>query len=716
MSEARLHKAARASAVWSHLSRVFLPDRGVAEGPDGRRRAEVSLFCSLAWIPFVLVRAIAFLVNGLVHQAMMGFSAVVIGICLPFVLRATRSLAVFGNTVTFVWFATMTSLVLHRGGVASPSLVALGVVPLGATFMAGTRSGATWAAIVVLEVFALLVLDRLGVKLTDGLPPGARPATQALGAVFFALALTSFAIAYERKTAATVEALRRAEQNSLAVLDAIPDVGFRLNRDGVTLAVHGRPEQLDRAPAWSVGASIDDVAPELSLPLRAAIERAIEQGGIVRAQLEATVGDQRRQYEARLARSGPDEVFLLLRDLTETRQLARRLSRAEEEANLLRADRMASVGQLAAAVAHEANNPLAYVIANLSFVQQRIAELGGSDVAAARPALEEALAESRQGADRVRQIVRDLKTFARADEEEQGPQNVAQVMDSTLKMAATEIRHRAKLVKRYSDAPLVVANEGRLAQVFLNLVVNAAQAIEPGRADANEIRVVIGHDDSGEACVEVRDTGAGISPEHLLRVTEPFFTTKPIGVGTGLGLTVCKNIVEGYGGRLELESELGKGTTARIRLPPAPPGAVARARSENAALPPSDVRYRILAIDDDPLVIKALRRVLREHDLTTTQGGREALDLIFREQPFHVILCDLMMPELTGIDVYQRVKAMDLGLESRIVFLTGGAFTEQARGFLSTVPNLRIDKPFSPEGLEKVIRRAATEMGTAAPS
>jgi CheY-like chemotaxis protein len=282
-------------------------------------------------------------------------------------------------------------------------------------------------------------------------------------------------------------------------------------------------------------------------------------------------------------------------------------------------------------------------------------------------------------------------------------------MDSTLKMAATEIRHRARLEKRYGDVPLVVANEGRLAQVFLNLVVNAAQAIEPGRAESNEICIVLGKDECGGATIEVTDSGTGISPENLARVTEPFFTTKPIGIGTGLGLTVCKNIVEGYGGTLELSSHVGAGTTARIVLPAAPPGAVLENRSEVVALPPASVRYRVLAIDDDPLVIKALKRVLRAYDLTTTQGGREALELLSSRQPFHVILCDLMMPDLTGIDVYHRVKESDPGLEERIVFLTGGAFTEQARGFLATVPNLRLDKPFSPEGLEKVIRRAAGE-------
>ena len=226
---------------------------------------------------------------------------------------------------------------------------------------------------------------------------------------------------------------------------------------------------------------------------------------------------------------------------------------------------MASVGQLAAAVAHEANNPLAYVIANLSFVQQRIAELDGPDIAAARPALEEALAESRQGADRVRQIVRDLKTFARAEEEEQGPQNIAHIMDSTLKMAATEIRHRAKLEKRYAEAPLVVANEGRLAQVFLNLVVNAAQAIAEGHADENEIRVRTSVDGRGQVVVDIADTGPGIPPEKLNEIFDPFFTTKKQGMG--IGLSIARTIVQAHKGRIWAENQSGGGAVFRLTLP-----------------------------------------------------------------------------------------------------------------------------------------------------
>src|SRR5262249_5424737 len=154
-----------------------------------------------------------------------------------------------------------------------------------------------------------------------------------------------------------------------------------------------------------------------------------------------------------------------------------------------------------------------------------------------------AIAEAREGAERVRLIVRDLKTFSRVDEEVATLADVRRVLESAINMSFNEIRHRAQLVREYHDAPPVVANEGRLGQVFLNLLVNAAQAIPDNVvAQQHTIKVVL-REEQGEVVVEVSDTGVGIRPEHLPRLFDPFFTTKPVGVGTGLGLAVCHGIV-----------------------------------------------------------------------------------------------------------------------------------------------------------------------------
>ncbi|MCL2448637.1 MAG: ATP-binding protein [Polyangiaceae bacterium] len=260
----------------------------------------------------------------------------------------------------------------------------------------------------------------------------------------------------------------------------------------------------------------------------------------------------------------------------------------ELQARLAQTDRLTSLGTLAAGVAHEINNPLAYVILNLGYVSHALPKLlremrgsGGDDgESPAEPcsAVDEvltAIEHARNGAERIREIVRGLKTFSRPENDSRTPIDVAQVFESTLAMVANEIRHRACLVKDFAPGCEVMANEARLGQVFLNLLVNAVQALPDDRVSTNEIRVVMtavagDGGDGDRVVVEVRDNGVGIPPQVRGRIFEPFFTTKPVGIGTGLGLAICHGIVTSLGGSLTFESEMGKGTTFRVELPAAP--------------------------------------------------------------------------------------------------------------------------------------------------
>ncbi|MBU8895909.1 histidine kinase [Corallococcus sp. H22C18031201] len=245
------------------------------------------------------------------------------------------------------------------------------------------------------------------------------------------------------------------------------------------------------------------------------------------------------------------------RDFTERKRV---------QAQLMLGDRMASMGMLAAGIAHELNNPLAYVLSNLEFLNRA---LGGLPRALAVEDLVECrqvLDDARDGAERMRQIVRQLKVFSRVDDAHEEPVDVHRVLDSVTQMAASEIRPRARLVKEYGAVPPVRGNEGKLFQVFLNLVINAAHSIDEGRMEANEIRLVTREDAQGRVLVDVRDTGRGIAPEHLRRIFDPFFTTKAPGLGTGLGLSICDTIVRALGGLITVESALGVGTTFRVVL------------------------------------------------------------------------------------------------------------------------------------------------------
>ncbi|HEX4476740.1 MAG TPA: ATP-binding protein [Polyangiaceae bacterium] len=383
----------------------------------------------------------------------------------------------------------------------------------------------------------------------------------------------------------------------------------------------------------------------------------------------------------------------------------RRTADAEEKERMVRADRMATVGQLAAGVAHEVNNPLAYIAANVEFAEQEILRLQGSPADLAE--VQNALAEARQGIERVGLIVRDLKTFSRDPQEAASVVDVRDVLGSAIRIADNEVRHRAELTTSFPDAPVwTEANEARLLQVFLNLLLNAAQAIAPGRANDNSIRVSLSRGDSGNVEVSIRDTGCGMTADVLARATEPFFTTKPIGIGTGLGLSVCANVVRALGGDLRFESAPGQGTLALVTLECASEPAVAPKRRVSPSAAPGGAR-RILLIDDDPLVVRGLKRLLRGHDVTSASGGEEAVALVEHEHAFDVILCDLMMPHLTGADVYDAIEKLGRGFERNMVFLTGGTFTDQLRSFLERVENPRYMKPIRQSDIDAILVRGS---------
>ncbi len=404
-------------------------------------------------------------------------------------------------------------------------------------------------------------------------------------------------------------------------------------------------------------------------------------------------------------RGEPIRIIGTCADVTERKKMVSRLQFA---------DRMASVGTLAAGVAHEINNPLAYVIGNLGFAIEALAE--ASELAASgrwstsslMPVLDEcrrALKEAEDGATRVRGIVRDLKVFSRSDEDQRGPVDVRRVVESALNLASNELRHRARVVTRLSDVPLVLANEARLTQVFLNLLVNAAQAIREGAVEENEIEVEVRRGDLGHVVVEVRDSGCGIKPEDRARIFDPFFTTKPAGIGTGLGLAICHGIVDALGGEIDVESEVGKGSTFRVLLPatqerPAAAGAV----PEPAA---ASRRGRILVVDDEPLFCRTVERVLKmDHDVVALGDAREALARIQAGETFDVVLTDLVMPGMSGMELYAAVERAAPALAERILFVTGGAFTPDATAFVAERPDRVLEKPLTADAIRAAVAGA----------
>jgi PAS domain S-box-containing protein len=492
----------------------------------------------------------------------------------------------------------------------------------------------------------------------------------------------------------TIGALRRSEDRFRRLIENAPD--------GVAILVRGRIEHMNRVAAGMLGGTPDSVRGTLigdhlspADAARARDRMNQVQAGAVLGPSEYTIVAHDRTVEVHSIPcdwEGTPGILAFVRDVTDRKRMQRELERAA---------RLATVGTMAAAVAHEINNPLTYVQLSLERLERDLIELG----AEAAP-LREHIRNAQHGTGRVATIVRDLRAFARAEAEPIGSVDVAEVIDRALKMVEHDLRHRAQLVRQYSGyVPPVVASAGRLEQVLVNLLINAVQSLAAGDPTRDTITVAVTSDGT-EVAIVVRDTGIGIPEADRDRVFEPFFTTKAADEGTGLGLAVSKRIVEAMDGRITLTSAPGAGTEVTVTLP----AAVAdRAPAAQSAAPASASRVlRILVVDDEPLVRRVMKLVLvqNDHDVEEAGNAEAALELLATRH-FDVIVCDLMMPGMTGRDLHERVRDRHPGLERRMVLVTGGAFVPKLAEFLAMVDNPKLDKPFTEAEVLQAVTAAA---------
>ncbi len=528
------------------------------------------------------------------------------------------------------------------------------------------------------------------------------------------LARLAPAVERELREMCNRRALNRAHRDFRRAIDLFPD--------GVVIHYVGRIRYVNQALCDALGlASPDQVVDHSLLDFAIPADRERVDSAIFRP--------KRGTVEVRLLRADGTEItcelsagpvvefegqkasVLAVRDVTERNRM---------RAGLIVADRMASMGTLAAGVAHEINNPLASVISNIDWVCD---ELGPAWDSASTPpeldrvldAVRQPLRDAQESAQRVREIVRELKLFSRIEQERLDRIDVHRMVETAIKMARNEIRHRARLITDFDATPPVLGNEGRIGQVILNLVINAVQAIPEGRAEQNEIRVVVRTNATGWAVIEVSDTGTGIPPELLHRIFDPFFTTKPAGVGTGLGLAICDRIVSEAGGSLTVESEVGKGSTFRVTLPGAsgvPDRAPIRTQPPQSVPLPTR-RGRVLVVDDEHTMGIALGRILgREHDVAVLTNARDAAQRYSCGERFDVVVCDMMMPGMTGMELQQAIERVAPGHGARMIFLTGGAFTPLAREFLERTASPTLSKPFDARTLRALVNRMIARHST----
>ncbi|MEM6293504.1 MAG: ATP-binding protein [Myxococcota bacterium] len=363
-------------------------------------------------------------------------------------------------------------------------------------------------------------------------------------------------------------------------------------------------------------------------------------------------------------------------DITERREL---------QLQLQTADRMSSIGTLASGVAHELNNPLAFALTSVELAQ---ASAKSGDAESVLPHLDAAA----EACERVARIVADLKGFALPP----GPTtevNLRVVVDSATRMMSHRLLERRMLSVDVDGDVWVSGDETKLCQVVLNLLINAAQAVEHSGAEASI--AVSAEASGGWVSLTVDDTGEGIAPQVLGRIFDPFFTTKGHREGTGLGLAISHRIIAQFGGSIAVESRHGEGSTFTVRLPEA---ASPIRRLSEATRERSVPRARVLIVDDEPGLADAFAHALPRHDVVTATSGHEALQHI-ASQTFDVIVCDLMMPEIGGREVYGAVAARDEEAAARMLFVTGDAFTEEAQAFVREMGERVLYKPISARAL-----------------
>ncbi len=392
---------------------------------------------------------------------------------------------------------------------------------------------------------------------------------------------------------------------------------------------------------------------------------------------------------------GEPAMLAFARDVTERNAMSTKLARA---------DKLAAVGTLAAGVSHEINNPLGYLLLNLDMLRRELPRTGLPSERV--EALMARLDECKHGAERVKTIVRDLQAFTRKDEDIRGPVDLAQVIGAATQLARHQLAPSASITHEFDDLPPAHGNETRFEQLILNLLINAAHAIEEAERVDGAIHVSATRGRDGQLLVRVRDNGVGMSAELQAHVFEPFFTTKPPGVGTGLGLAMCHTIARAVGGDVTLESSVGEGTTVTVELP-AHGSTEASGTATSAAEPqppgqPQRRRARVLLIDDERAVVASLSAALDDHKVVSCAKASDARELLDRGDTFDVILCDLMLRGETGMDLYRHATAQRPELRERFVFMTGGAYLPEAQEFLERVGCPYLEKPFELAALRRV--------------
>lgn len=658
------------------------------------------------------------LILDMVDVALVIIAATLVAALAILMIRVLRSVSLAGHTLCAEILLLMIYLASIEGGIHSGALFWLILLPLQASVYQDDRwSPYIWGGLAVLTVAAFFALDIMGWTFPNAYDPDhlrLLSASSAVSLIFAAQSIFFIRFGIERWLLANVQQEEADKRKAEAALHHSQRQDWLQTRDTLQALVEHSPEgiaiTLDGEIIYanprfhSISGYEEDVVVEKKISDFFKPEDPIFKQGLA----GADIGEPSNFQETTLITREGEELavqvhsfsavfkqqsvlVVAIRDFSEQQAL---------RAKMMEMDRMLAVGTLAAGVAHEINNPLAFVQGNLEFLL-RAMQQDGSPLSdhISREIAREALTDGLEGTRRIRDIVSDLGTFIVREEVAYHPVDLEATLEKAIKMGFNQIRHRARVVRDFQGLPNVETDGSRLIQVFLNLLVNAAQAIPEGGVEDNQITVQT-RVKGAEVMVAITDTGRGISEEQMERIFEPFVTSKIEGRGMGLGLSICRNIIQRLDGRIEVESKVGEGSTFTIYLP-------ARLTSDDSAefscvMPISSAseRRHLVIVDDEATLLRGYRRLLADRfEVKVFTSGSEALEYLRSSPTPDAILCDLQMPGISGIEVFQTLKKESSPCAEVLIFMTGGVFTEDIKVFLETNAHRLLQKPF---GLEEV--------------
>ncbi len=503
-----------------------------------------------------------------------------------------------------------------------------------------------------------------------------RPTEEEFEVFRFGSSLVGVLISHEQ----TQEAIIESEATLRSLVENAKDSLLMLTNEGRIEFATPQAKRLFGATDLLGTPLADLVAQAQAMELNQAMRTVLEHGNeVIVEEIRALSAAPVRWLRIALTPRGDEEgLVAVVSDVSRRKAI---------ESHLQFTERMSTVGTLAAGVAHEINNPVAYISGNLTFIREALEQLDELN-----PDILAAIDDSIDGTERVTEIVNDLQRFARSGELEQSFVDVAAVVHRCVRLVGHEARRNAALSLSVHGDPIAYGDETEIAQVVVNLLVNASQAIESRGTISVTVRAL---EDWAE--ITIQDDGRGMDPNVVDRIFEPFFTTRDPDSGTGLGLSVVHAIVDRHRGSVSVDSAPSTGTTVTVRLPNRP--------SEESLESEQKPKSRLLFVDDEASLGRTVHRLLASYEVIFETSPLAAYDRLQSDRDFDVILLDLIMPELSGGELYELISRTWPELRDRVVFVTGGAFSSDSHELAQREPKRILTKPFDRAELTQFVDR-----------